>query len=252
MSQRRHVLRSSSSSDSEDPSNNSTPNSSATTALVRLALASHCVTGERRPINRKNLAVYGIQPGRHERWQDILAGANGILADVWGMKLVPLPSSIDNNSNGKNKKRKNPTTNSGESDLYVLVSLLRQPERTRLWTGQQDDRYLGLLWVIVAFLALSPGHSMDQESLWQHLSRLGILPESTFHIPGLTVREWLGGHLKASRYIEVQRDPEGQMVYALGPRARLEFPRDSLIEAISALVTEDNLLPERLKHSLTL
>ncbi|KAJ3361582.1 hypothetical protein GGF32_007187 [Allomyces javanicus] len=204
--------------------------------LVRMALFAE---SSRTPIKRQDIGqkVFGNERATPSAFQKILDAANEELGNVFGLKLVEL------------------TTAKSSSKLFVVKNIL--PAELRLAAGlhTDDPALMGAVFMTLTLIYVHAGSIKDDELLG-FLRRFGIKREGVqLNADDADAGNSLGlGYNAFMRELEKQKyivrtnvknaqgvdlqAPDGGgplMANAWGPRAEVEFPPESLHDALCKL-----------------
>lgn len=243
--------------------------------LVRLALIYEST---KTPIRRDDIAKHGKEPIKFSVAQNgsvkgldrLIKGANKKLNSVFGMRLVPLPwvplptpqqlgtAAIKRREFVEAKERQaDPDT---KPSSYILLSTLHNRENLPVCHDQPQSLFMLLTLLVV--IKLYPQAQVTYPELLSSMSALDSnISDSREHpILNLRFHSWLD-KLRMQKYLVRARGMQADLpeahdyIYALGPRACIEFPDDSMCHFILGLglhLKESDTFSVRVKQFFSL
>ncbi|XP_057865976.2 uncharacterized protein LOC131073519 [Cryptomeria japonica] len=189
------------------------------------------------PVRREELTQIVTKNYRQRNLPNLVINqAQKKFASIFGYEMKELQrsrSSKDNLARGSQQS----TT---EVKSYVLKSMLKEELRTRFVEDKDSSQLLGLTFVVVGILQLSGG-KIPEETLWQHLRRLGLDEHEERHPVFGNVKQAIETITK-QRYIQRERlsGPEGDtIVYELAERALDGIVSGKVKESIMQVIKKD-------------
>ncbi|RKO83495.1 MAGE family-domain-containing protein, partial [Blyttiomyces helicus] len=180
----------------------------------------------------------------HKRaFEPIFRQAQDRLRTVFGMEMVPLPTrekrgiiSQAARRNAKQNRKAVPAI----SNSWVLVNIIPSDERDGMIAWGNERPNLALLCIILSFIYAN-GRSIADDVLNSYLRPMGLskgTQNSTFG----SIEEALEMFAKYA-YIEKIKIPNAdadKYEYIWGPRAKVEFTEDNVVEFMTEIYPEMN------------
>ncbi|CAG8531069.1 1000_t:CDS:2 [Ambispora leptoticha] len=208
--------------------------------LIRLALFSE---RKKTPIRREDMVKKVLQ--EHSRaFQEIFEQAQDELRDIFGMEMVEMPSKEKKDFAGTGAARR-ANANKGASTnckSYALISILPQQMRNNdLIQWHDEEAMMGLLTVILSLIFVN-GQTLSDDQLRSYTNRLHIRGEhECFGELDKTLMTFVKqGYLDRQKSGLVDQVSEKEhFEYRWGPRAKVEFPENSIIQFIKTIYGRD-------------
>eukprot|EP00252_Welwitschia_mirabilis_P021710 TRINITY_DN5646_c0_g1_i1.p1 TRINITY_DN5646_c0_g1~~TRINITY_DN5646_c0_g1_i1.p1 ORF type:complete len:238 (-),score=45.57 TRINITY_DN5646_c0_g1_i1:313-1026(-) len=172
---------------------------------------------------------------------EIISQAQKKFASIFGYEMKELQRS----RTPKNNQIRSSQSNIVESKLYILKSMLPEELRTKFVEDKNNSQFLGLTVVVLSILHLAGG-KLQEDTLWQYLSRFGLNEQDECHPDFGNVKQALETITK-QKFIQRNKvsGPEGNfMVYELGERALDETVNGRLKEYITQIARKDSAMVE--------
>nr|ABK24105.1 unknown [Picea sitchensis] len=166
----------------------------------------------------------------------VITQAQKKFASIFGYEMKELQRSRPSKSNNVRSSQQSTT----DSKSYILKTMLPEELRTKLVENKETSHFLGLTFVIVGIVQLAGG-KVPEDTLWQHLRRLGLDEHDEKHPHFGNVKQAIETIIK-QRYIQKDKviGPEGDViVYELAERALDEIVNGRLKESITQIVKQD-------------
>ena len=200
----------------------------------------------------------------------LIRSANKKLNAVFGMRLVPLPwvplpisqqlGTVATKRRELMEAKERHADPNTKPSSYILISTL--PNRGGLPVCHDQPQSLFMLLTLLVVIKLYPQAQIIYPELLSSMSALDSnISDSKEHpILNLRFHSWLD-KLRVQKYIVRARGMQADLpeahdyIYALGPRAHIEFPDDSLCQFILALglhIKESDIFATRVKQFFSL
>jgi hypothetical protein len=166
----------------------------------------------------------------------VITQAQKKFASIFGYEMKELQRCRPSKSNNVRSSQQSTT----DSKSYILKTMLPEELRTKLVENKETSHFLGLTFVIVGIVQLAGG-KVPEDTLWQHLRRLGLDEHDEKHPHFGNVKQAIETIIK-QRYIQKDKviGPEGDViVYELAERALDEIVNGRLKESITQIVKQD-------------
>jgi len=226
--------------------------------LVRLALACESA---KKALCREDIPHHIPSLAKKGLVQEAITLANTHLEQSFGMRLVPAPSGTNLPAASNSVRRRQALAHSSRANdaqatptSYLLISTLSTEEKSRIPARTVSEERLALLKVVLVIIALSGGFI-------EHLDLRNALLDVNLFAHNHTDPE-LGSFDAAmakfirKKYIERRRNAsDASLIYGWGPRATAEFPKQALVDIITAMAEsiqhDQPRLSEHVKSSLS-
>ncbi|KAG9302319.1 hypothetical protein G9A89_008811 [Geosiphon pyriformis] len=206
--------------------------------LVRLALCSEL---KKVPIRREDIMKKVLQ--EHSKvFQEIFDRAQYELRDIYGMELVELPTKEKKPATRSGTVRRATLNNKATSSAcksYTLVNIL--PEELKgddiIHWQRDEESIMGLLTVILSLILVN-GHILTDDQLKDYITRLHLheANETFGDVEKLLLSFVKQGYLGRQKSGMIDQISEKENVeYIWGPRAKVEIPKENLIQFIKMI-----------------
>uniref|UniRef100_A0A0D6R228 MAGE domain-containing protein n=1 Tax=Araucaria cunninghamii TaxID=56994 RepID=A0A0D6R228_ARACU len=189
------------------------------------------------PVKREELTQLVTKNYRQRNLPNlVITQAQKKFASIFGYEMKELQRSRPSRNNSVRSSQQSTT----EAKSYILKSMLPEELRTRFVEDKGSSQLLGLTFVVVGILQLAGG-KIPEDTLWQHLRRLGLDEHDEGHPVFGNVKQAMETIAK-QRYIQKEKvsGQEGDMtVYELAERALDEVVGRRLKESIMQIVKKD-------------
>ncbi|KAH9301723.1 hypothetical protein KI387_013306 [Taxus chinensis] len=182
------------------------------------------------PVKREELTQIVTKNYRQRNLPNLaILQAQKQFASIFGYEMKELQRSRSSKNNLTRCSQQSTT----EAKSYVLKSMLPEELRIRFVQDKDSSQLLGLTFVVVGILQLCGG-KIPEDTLWQHLRRLGVDEHEEGHTVFGNVKQAIETITK-QRYIQKEKVsvPGGDVtVYELAERAVDEVVSRKIKESI--------------------
>eukprot|EP01119_Soliformovum_irregulare_P021768 TRINITY_DN7314_c0_g1_i1.p1 TRINITY_DN7314_c0_g1~~TRINITY_DN7314_c0_g1_i1.p1 ORF type:complete len:332 (+),score=81.99 TRINITY_DN7314_c0_g1_i1:100-996(+) len=158
----------------------------------------------------------------------IIEAAQAKFKDIFGFELVQVP-------------KRDSVKRQGESGEYILRNALTNKLDESIW-GEIEQQHIGLLMTVLSIIYIGKG-KMDEDSLWEYLRRIGMIPRELHSDFGewekLIQIQWPKElYLERSKTERLNKEGAPLYEYSMGPRSKMEVDKKSILEFISSMFPE--------------